>query len=189
MTMTPKPRRLMGLLILPAIAALSCATILTAQNNTNAPMPDSSKPALTDSGDPPARLFDDLADKALLTMRLRAEELKIKGVAVVAYIPGTNVNAWSSKMLVVGHLKTPTAKDDPGSNLLAIAYSKASEMAETLKPSGTAGRPVMKGEVGWQGGWIIQGKTGYILAAFSGGRSEDDVNISKTGLEVFSGVL
>lgn len=187
--MTPKFCRLMGLLILPAIAALFFATILRAEDTTNAPAPDTSKPAIAISSEQAAKLFDDLADKALVTMRLRAEELKVQGVALVAYIPGTNVNSWSSKMLVVGHIKTPTTKEDPGSNLLAIAYAKAAEMAETLKPSGTAGRPLLKGEFGWQGGWIITGKTGHVIAAFSGGRSQDDVNVSKTGLEVFSGVL
>ena len=34
----------------------------------------------------------------------------------------------------------PTEKDK-GANLLGIAYAKAAEMAESLKDSGTAGRP------------------------------------------------
>jgi hypothetical protein len=92
-------------------------------------------------------------------------------------------------MLVVGQLKTESTTNAPGSNLLAIAYSKASEMADTLKPSGSGVRPPLKGEFGWQGGWIAPGKTGHIIAAFSGGRSADDVMVSKTGVEVLAGAL
>ena len=68
----------------------------------------------------------------------RAAELKIGGVAVVAYFEGDTIQSWSSKMVVVGRMKdTPTA-DNKGSNLLGIAYAKASEMADTLQNSGTA---------------------------------------------------
>jgi len=188
--MNPKLSRRLKRWLLPAIAVLSFATILTAQDKPEAPVPNSPAPKLTDSGESSEKVFNDLADKALLAMKQRAEELKIKGAAVVAYVPGNDVTSWSSKMLVVGHFKTSSSStNDPGSNLLAIAYSKAAEMADTLKPSGTTGRTPMKGEFGWQGGWIVQGKTGHIIAAFSGGKSEDDVKVSKTGLEVFTGVL
>jgi len=116
--------------------------------------------------------------------------LKIKGVAVVAYVPGTNANSWLSKMLVVGNLTSHSSStNDPGSNLLAIAYSKASEMADTLKPSGSRVRPPMTGELGWQGGWIAPGKNGYLIAAFSGGRSSDDVQVSQAGVAVLAGTL
>src|ERR1019366_6746469 len=74
-----------------------------------------------------------------------------------------------------------------GANLLAIAYSKAAEMAETLKDSGNAGRPPMTGETGWQGGLIKRGKTGYLIAAFSGGPSESDLKVSQAGLEEVAG--
>jgi uncharacterized protein YbjQ (UPF0145 family) len=136
-----------------------------------------------------ARLFDELADKALAAMKARAEELKIRGVAVIAYAEGETVSAWSSKMVVVGTLKTPTTEKEPGSNLLAIAYAKAAEMADTLKASGAAGRKPMKGEFGWQGGLVRKGKTGYLIAAFSGGKSEDDVKVSQAGLEVLATAL
>jgi uncharacterized protein GlcG (DUF336 family) len=42
----------------------------------------------------------------------------------------------------------------------------------------------MTGEFGWQGGVIAKVKTGYLIVAFSGGKSEDDVQVSKAGLEV-----
>ena len=90
---------------------------------------------------PPAKVFDEQADIALQAMTKRAEELKIKGAAVVAYIPGEDVRAWASKMVVVGAFKNAPTEKDRGANLLAIAYAKAAEMAATLKASGNAGRP------------------------------------------------
>jgi len=141
-----------------------------------------SDPAASKEGKP----FDEVAGRALRAMTLRAEELKIKGVAVVAYVAGESTQGWSSKMVVVGSLKNPPTEKNPGANLLAIAYSKAAEMAETLKDSGKAGRPPMTGETGWQGGVIQKGKMGYLIAAFSGGPSESDVKVSQTGLAVLA---
>jgi len=36
---------------------------------------------------------------------------------------------------------------------------------------------------------IGRGRTGYIIVAFSGGKSEDDVQVSKAGLEVLKSAL
>ena len=133
-----------------------------------------------------AGAFNAVADSALLAMTRRAEELGVKGVAVVAYVEGETVKAWSSKMAVAGSMTEAPAGEKRGANLLGIAYAKASEMAETLKDSGRAGRPPMTGEFGWQGGLIQKGRTGHLIAAFSGGPSEDDVKISRAGLEVMA---
>ena len=100
----------------------------------------------------PGKIFDEVANSALIAMTKRAEELKIKGAAVVAYIEGDTTKSWSSKMVVVGAMKDAPTEKNHGANLLAIAYSKAAEMAETFKDSGNAGRPPMTGETGWQGG-------------------------------------
>jgi len=132
------------------------------------------------------QVFNGVADKALLAMKGRAEELQMKGVAVVAYCEGDTVTSWSSKMLGVGAMKRPPAETSPGSNFLAIAYSKAAEMADTLKASGSGVRPPMKGEYGYQGGLVIRGKAGYLIAAFSGGKAEDDVKVSRAGLDVMA---
>jgi hypothetical protein len=137
----------------------------------------------------PGKIFDEVADSALIAMTKRAEELKIKGAAVVAFIEGETTKSWSSKMVVVGAMKDVPSEKNHGANLLAIAYSKAAEMAETLKDSGNAGRPPMTGETGWQGGLIKRGKTGYLIAAFSGGPSESDLKVSQAGLEVLAGRL
>jgi hypothetical protein len=133
--------------------------------------------------------FGVLADRAIAAMKARAVELKVGGVAVVAYAPGDSIQGWNSKMAVVGRMKDEPSATQKGSNLLGIAYAKASEMADTLKNSGNAGRPPMTGEFGWQGGAIGRAKTGYVIAAFSGGKSEDDFEISKAGLAVLSGGL
>ena len=131
--------------------------------------------------------FDALADKALLAMKKRAKALKIQGVAVVARSEGRTVKSWSSKMLVVGKLAArPSRKRPVGSNFLAIAYAKAAEMATTQQDSGSRVRPVMTGETGWKGGVVRRGKTGLLFAAFSGGPSEDDVKVSRAGLQVLA---
>ena len=151
-------------------------------------------PAFAQSASPPVdpkpgKIFDEVADSALVAMTKRAEELKIKGAAVVAYIEGDTTKSWSSKMVVVGKMEDAPTEKNHGANLLAIAYSKAAEMAETLKDSGNAGRSPMTGETGWQGGLIKKGKTGYLIAAFSGGPSESDLKVSQAGLEVLAGKL
>jgi hypothetical protein len=127
-----------------------------------------------------------LFDKALLAMSTRARELNIKGVALVACAPGDTVQSWSSKMVVVGNLKTPTTDRDKGNNLLAIAYAKAAEMADTSKDSGSKVRPSLTGENGWEGGVTARGKTGQLIAAFSGGVSADDLKVSRAGLAILA---
>lgn len=131
--------------------------------------------------------FEAGADVALQAMARRAAELDVKGVAVVAYVAGDTVTGWSSKMAVVGVMTNPPNEKSKGANLLGIAYAKAAEMAETLKNSGQADRKPMTGEFGWQGGVIKKVKTGYLIAAFSGGPSESDVKISQAGLDMLAG--
>jgi len=136
-----------------------------------------------------AKKFDALADAALAAMKQRAAELKIGGVAVVAYAQGDTIQGWTSKMAVVGRMKDAPSATEKGNNLLGIAYAKAAEMADTLENSGTAKRPPMTGEFGWQGGVVVRTKTGYAIVAFSGGKSEDDVEVSRAGLAVLKAAL
>jgi type 1 glutamine amidotransferase len=135
------------------------------------------------NGPPQVNPFDGLANSALAAMRKRAEELGIGGVAIVAYFEGDKIQSWSSKMLVIGRMRDEPSPTDKGANLIGIAYAKAVEMADTLKDSGSQVRLPMTGEFGWKGGVIIRGKNGYLIAAFSGGKSEDDVKISRAGVE------
>jgi len=153
------------------VASLVSPALVVAQTG-----PDASQTAKASSS------FDVVADQALAAMKIKAQTMGIGGVAVVAYFEGDTIQAWSSKMIVVGRYKDLPTATDKGSNLLAIAYAKASEMADTLKDSGSGIRPPMTGEFGWNGGVIARGKTGYVIAAFSGGKSEDDAEISREGL-------
>lgn len=137
-----------------------------------------------------AKKLDALESQALATMKAKADELKIQGVAVVSWVPGDAVQAWTSKMAVVGRLTDPAASDGKGNDLLAIAYAKSAEMANTLKDSGTVqGRTPMTGEFGWQGGVIEHLPNGWLIVAFSGGKSEDDVQVSKAGLAAIKASL
>jgi hypothetical protein len=136
-----------------------------------------------------AKKFDALANAALEAMKQRAAELKVTGVAVVSYAQGDTIQGWTSKMAVVGRMKDPQTATEKGNNLLGIAYAKSAEMADTLQNSGTAKRPPMTGEFGWQGGVMARTKTGYAIVAFSGGKSEDDVQVSQAGQEVLKGAL
>ncbi|HEY3704080.1 MAG TPA: hypothetical protein VGL22_03410 [Terracidiphilus sp.] len=135
-----------------------------------------------------AKRFESAAQAALEAMKKRAAELNIQGVAVVSFAPGDTIQNWSSQMAVVGHM-TDHTNGDKGNNLLGIAYAKASEMANTLKDSGTSGRTPMTGEFGWQGGVTTRIPGGAIIVAFSGGKSEDDVEVSKAGLAILKARL
>jgi hypothetical protein len=136
-----------------------------------------------------AHIFDEAAGRALTAMKQRAETLHVTGVAVVAYAEGDAVSSWSSRMVVVGKMTSPPSEKSKGDNLLGIAYAKAAEMAATLKDSGSGVRPPYVGEFGWQGGVVAKGRTGWLIVAFSGGPSEDDVKISKAGLEILAAAL
>src|SRR5271165_1479363 len=96
-----------GLLILPVMAMLAAVQTSPAQDKPTTP------PAAAGSASKASVNFNDVADQALQVMKHRAEELHIKGVAVVAYSEGDTVQAWSSKMVVVGHLSGPPSKNDP----------------------------------------------------------------------------
>jgi hypothetical protein len=125
--------------------------------------------------------FERVAAAALQAMSDHATALKANGAAMVACIPGDATASWSSRMQVVG-----TFMIKGQDNVLAIVYTKAAEMADTLKDSGSGVRPKKNGENGWPGGVIRKVPGGYVLAAFSGARSEDDVAISRQGLEVLA---
>lgn len=166
------------------MAVLASTSILQAQDKPGAPPPEA-----VATGNGSTKIFDSLAGTALQAMKKRAEELNIHGVAVVAYAEGDTVQSWSSKMLVVGRMTNPASATKPGDNLLGIAYTKASEMADTQKDSGSGVRKPFTGEYGWEGGVTARGKAGIIIVAFSGGVSADDVKVSHAGLDVLASRL
>ena len=126
-----------------------------------------------------AAVFDRTAGDALKEMKRKAEGMKIRGAAVVAFIPGEGTASWDSRMLVVG-----TFIVGKSNNVLGVAYSKAAEMADTLKDSGSKVRPPLRGEYGYKGGVIQKVAKGYMLAVFSGGKETDDIAIAQAGLGV-----
>jgi len=123
------------------------------------------------------KIFIKHADKCLAIMEQSAQKISIQGVAILAFIPGGVTESWISKMKVVGSLTDATA------NLLAIANSKASEMADTHLDSGSGVRDPKSGEFGYKGGIIMKVNSGYILAVFSGGSGQEDVDVAKEGLD------
>jgi hypothetical protein len=168
------------------LAVALCFTFASAAAQQSPSIPDSNpaaSPGLDDGHPLHVAKFDRTADRALLAMEKRAHELGIQGVAVVAYFDGDSVRSWVSKMVVVGSgIEDQPAQNQKVSNLLAVAYSKASEMADTLKNSGSHVRPPLTGEFGWNGGAIAQGKHGYLVAAFSGGQGDQDFSVSTVGI-------
>ena len=133
--------------------------------------------------------LDALEASALAAMKDKAAELKIQGVAIVSFAPGETIQGWTSKMAVVGRMTDPAASDGKGNNLLGIAYAKSAEMARTLVDSGTTKGTPMTAEFYWQGGVVEKVKNGWIVVAFSGGKSEDDVQASKAGMAVMKAGL
>ena len=123
------------------------------------------------------KIFIEHADKCIGVIEEAAKKMSVKGVAVIAFIPGEVTKSWISKMNVVGALSNGSA------NYLAIAYSKASEMADTYKNSGSSAREPMLGEFGYQGGIVRKVNSGYILAVFSGASGEQDTELANEGLD------
>jgi hypothetical protein len=121
------------------------------------------------------------AEHCLLVMEEAAKGMTVQGVAVIAFIPGEASTTWLSEMMVVGALSNGSA------NYLAVAYSKAAEMAETYKDSGSGVREPMHGEFGYQGGLIQKVRSGYLVTVFSGATGEQDTEIARAGMEILAG--
>lgn len=155
---------------------IACCVFLTIQAQPNrAPVNENQiSRQMTKKGE---KIFSRMAGKCLTKMEQAAIKDSVNGVAIIAFIPGELTESWVSEMRVVGKMCNEK------NNLLAIASSKAAEMAATLTDSGSGIRKPLTGELGYKGGMIRKVKYGYILAAFSGGPSEIDLKISKEGLD------
>ena len=73
--------------------------------------------------------------------------------------------------------------------MLGIAYAEAEEAADTLKNSGSSGKPQMTGEFGWKGRLITKVPGGTIIASFSGGKQSEDAATAAAGLDVLKSRL
>jgi len=130
-----------------------------------------------DSGPMTPARFHERADASLEVMLREAGERKMQGVAIIAFVPGDRTAAWVSQMRAVDTIVVGQA------NVLAIASCKLAEMADTLQDSGSKVRPPLHGENGYRGGAIRKVPGGYLLAAFSGGKDTDDLDVANLGLD------
>lgn len=133
---------------------------------------------ISSEGESEEKIFCENSGSCLALMEELSLNMSLSGVAVIAFISGENTSSWISKMKIVGNMIIDNK------NILAIAYSKASEMAQTLKNSGTRKSSPLFGEFGYEGGIILKVNSGYILSVFSGGTSEEDLIVASKGLEM-----
>ena len=128
--------------------------------------------------------FCEISKKILDTMEEKAKAMGVVGVAVICSLEDVNSVNWITNMRVVGKYRTEPNQDNKGYNFIGVAYAKACEMMDTHQNSGSKTRPILIGELGYKGGKIIEHEGGYVVAAFSGASSEEDFEISSTGLDV-----
>ncbi len=96
------------------------------------------------------------------------------GVAGAAYLTGAGE--------LISRTRDCGKVFDAWGNYIGIVHAKLAEMCETREDSGTGKRAPLVGELGYAGGAIRPWGDGYLLAAFSGASSEDDLAISRVGL-------
>ncbi len=161
--------------VLAAVAVVSFGRMAWADEKPSAASAGSGEAAAV--SDEMAAKFNKAADAALREMNAQAESHKMRGAAVVAFIPGDKTVGWISRMRVAGAFVLAQ------SNVLGVAYTKAAEMADTLQNSGGGLRKPYQGEYGYKGGVIEKHGDGYLLAVFSGGKAEDDVAAAQAGLK------
>ena len=131
----------------------------------------------------------ELLAKALDVMQQHAASIGVRGAAVTGFLKDGNSVDWTVDLRIIGALKTVNA-EGKGYNFAGVVFQKASEAMDTHQNSGSKVRPVLNGECGWQGCVITEAGEGFVLAAFSGGTSDQDVVISQKGLEVLkAGVM
>lgn len=155
------------------IQLLLAIIMMTASNNSIAQ-------TMTKKQKDAEKIFINNADEVLQIMKKEALRMNIKGAGLVCFIPGNKTQSWVSKMIIVGATGTESQ------NFIAIANSKASEMAETLQNSGSKVRPVKVGEFDYIGGIIKKIDSGYLLSTFSGASGEDDLAVSKKAMDWIS---
>jgi uncharacterized protein GlcG (DUF336 family) len=132
--------------------------------------------------------FQVVAGKMITEMENHARKLEVKGVIVVARMDDAGLS-WISQMKAVDTMKAipenPAKEAYPGTNFIAVAYSKAAEMADTKLDSGSKVRPPYQGEFGYQGGMVKKIQSGFILTVFSGATGEQDFEIAKAGMNAY----
>lgn len=121
---------------------------------------------------------------AVEAIRAKAAEMHIQGVGVALVWKMQDPTSCSPTVKFVGQFhrgpKPERGPDDVGANYLAVALAKLAQMQRTWKPSGQA---AVKGENDFPGGDLIElDENTLLLAAFSGGTGEEDMEIAQAGL-------
>ena len=123
-----------------------------------------------------------LINNTLNKMQQHAVSLGVQGAAVAGYLEDGNTLNWHVDLCIVGAMKTVNG-EGKGFNFVGVAFQKACEAMDTHQNSGSKVRPTLSGECGWPGSVIAEANGGFVLTAFSGGTSEQDVEIAAKGLE------
>lgn len=120
-------------------------------------------------------------------MAAKAREMNMKGVAVASILEKESQVDWIGEMKVVD---TPyNLEDGKGWNLVAIAWSKAGEVIASEADSGNPERKSLMGELNFTGGAYGESANYKYAFAFSGGLSEDDLEVAKYGIDVLKDLL
>lgn len=119
--------------------------------------------------------------KALGDMEAKALEMKIHGVGVACFLDKDSEVDWIGEMKVV---ETPYNLKE-GWNLVAIAWSKAGEVIASGANSGNPDRKKIMGELGFTGGAYAETDEYKLAFAFSGAKSEEDLEVAEYGIAKF----
>ena len=122
---------------------------------------------------------------ALDDMKNKAIEMGIQGVATASVLNSNETDDWIGEMKVVG----PPTNEKEGWNLVAIAWSKCSEVIATGADSGQPDHQKMLGELGFTGGAYDEHEGCKLAFAFSGADSEEDLVVAKYGIEKMKGYI
>lgn len=126
--------------------------------------------------------------ETLEAMAEKARSMNMHGVGVASVLPKESKIDWIGEMKVVD---TPYNADggDKGWNLVAIAWSKAGEVIASGADSGNPERKCMTGELNFTGGAYDESENYKFAFAFSGGLSEDDLEVAKYGISYMRSLL
>ncbi len=139
----------------------------------------------------PENNMNDLRNAVTVTleeMAKKAKAMNMQGVAVASVLPKESAVDWIGEMKVVD---TPFNAEggDKGWNLVAIAWSKAGEVIASGADSGNPERKCMTGELNYTGGAYDESEHYKFAFAFSGGLSEDDLEVAKFGISYLKSLL
>lgn len=123
--------------------------------------------------------------QALDDVKAKAVEMGIQGVATASVLNKGGEEDWIGEMKIVG---TPFNLE-AGLNLIAIAWSKCGEVIATGADSGDPYHKKMMGELGFVGGAYDEFEGCKLAFAFSGATSEEDLVVSKYGIEKMKGYM